>query len=1643
MTTTTCTEFKAIETANNSYDIICQYAGEMGGKIVKPVCPLTKFQKLVFRLRKRSCLCKACHVERLQNSIRSLKDKVEGRIVFKRGVLQKVSTIDKQFIATLCSLGPNRIINDVELFGLLAFAYTNMIETLIADPFTEWDEYITQCPKSMAHNFRTLTGFLSREFKMIRPTCYQIHILNKDLYNVLYRRDIFAKENLVGVEHNPGPNTIVQYLKNMEKMNTTPAPTSKRAVQVSKVLKSIEKKREKGQTIKTNNARDLKYDRMFPEGLFELGFDASSRQFLAQLIESFSKTLNINVKHEIDFGLQISQVMGYVRDLGKQAYDFFVAFVKVIVSFMKGAYASLVLNLLGEDFHDAVEMQPEGEIPWLPLMATIYSKHLTSCVFRWDWDDFVRTLGEIRNKSKAGESTLNVVVEVFKETVTLLCDTFSIDRPSFLEENPDVKRIQAEAKSIYEEYRNGVQNDYSFADRVHILQSEMEDLLYEKRKTVDVKTKEKLVYLLKKFQPISNYCMKFVNPNNGPRTEPLAVLIAGPTGVGKSTFTVPFLIALMANILPKDKLEAFKKNHNDFMFFRANENEFWDGYKMRNVAVIYDDFGQVVDSVGNPSADIFEAIRLINTAPYQLHMASLEDKQRMFACPKLVFATTNRSMFHFQSIVCSEAVTRRFHLSYVQVPKPEFCKDGYAGVWDRRLDLAKVRAKYPEVEGDISTFVALDVVEFVPWNFDKATINPELPTLDFKGLLTRAIRIYREKEQKGDKMIKFHKHMMDFKPEGDDERFVDATEHMDVKAKLLESVKWVAEAPLRTYNMALMSMPSWSEIMPVAKGLVQTLCVAVTLVTASSGLYTMYDRLFNKKIEGDYSKASARKGKGRARHTQKRGNVAKFRISKALSAQGSDVNIDAYLSIIKRNMYRLRVDGKEIGWCLFIVSRIFVVPRHFDDIMKWCESEKCVVEFLNPFTGKVVMSLDWFEDMSYFDNHEDDPKPYDYLFFCVHQFRCREHSDITQYFLPVNKPKSGEFYPSQLAVLRSGTLIFQTPNVEIAGDCEYPSIDATYRSRSLYYSSGTLRGDCGSPLVSCDPRFARPTILGIHTAGTGDSSFKNKNCCGVFLYKEEIEAVINAFDVERFVEKIPTMQVESIDNFNTLAPIQQPRMPIKTNLTRTDISKFLGWKPTMKPAYLSSFTNTEGVVIDPRVKARDGYCHDEIYIDQSILEEVFPHVANLVLKKHQAAPWRPRVLDFDEAVKGVPGVEFVDGVNRSTSPGYPYVLDNKMKGKKAWFGDDADYDMDNDAVERLRKINEELVADAINGVRNLHVFIDYLKDEKRPIEKVNAGKTRQIMACGMDYLIIAKRYFGDFIRHVCQNRILNGIAVGVDPSKEWEQIVNYLQMCNDTKVAAGDYSKYDAKIPVPIAFTALRIVEAYYFNATEEDRKVRYVLFHEIINSMHVAEGKLYEMVGGNPSGQPMTAVFNSLCNLVILVYQAFCAEDQLAELEDRYPDFEKVFNNARFQVFGDDNIVSYKPCVKHLYSQAALEVNIPKFVGMDYTNEMKNSEALGERKIWEVSFLKRGFHKVNNRVTCPLELSVIKETLHWQKKNPDLSEMKLRIECVLSELARHGREIFNQYGPQVVRASLEAYSYQPKNASFEVAFGSFDCLAF
>lgn len=171
------------------------------------------------------------------------------------------------------------------------------------------------------------------------------------------------------------------------------------------------------------------------------------------------------------------------------------------------------------------------------------------------------------------------------------------------------------------------------------------------------------------------------------RVKPLTIVLKGKSGVGKSALTIPLLDNIMMRTMKTTaELEAYKANNMDFIYSRAPETEYWDGYYGQK-AVVIDDFMQADElRVSNALVnEAFELIRMSNTYPMLLHKAHLEDKGNSYLMSRVILCSTNNFDLRSQVIHEQEALTRRFDVSAIIYPKREYCVDPNSTLGSRRL----------------------------------------------------------------------------------------------------------------------------------------------------------------------------------------------------------------------------------------------------------------------------------------------------------------------------------------------------------------------------------------------------------------------------------------------------------------------------------------------------------------------------------------------------------------------------------------------------------------------------------------------------------------------------------------------------------------------------------------------------------------------------------------------------------------------------------------------------------------------------------------------------------------------------------------------------------------------------------------------
>lgn len=569
----------------------------------------------------------------------------------------------------------------------------------------------------------------------------------------------------------------------------------------------------------------------------------------------------------------------------------------------------------------------------------------------------------------------------------------------------------------------------------------------------------------------------------------------------------------------------------------------------------------------------------------------------------------------------------------------------------------------------------------------------------------------------------------------------------------------------------------------------------------------------------------------------------------------------------------------------------------------------------------------------------------------------------------------------------------------------------------LEYNLNTTKGDCGAPIIINETKVLRK-IAGIHVAGG----------LGGKAYAESITQK----DLERALTSVPTEMQLSLD-YDSVTRIIPYEIDLNTEYSSLDMKgdlPALGFNPIGRIEKMYEANKTEiqksliyGKVSDITTKPCILYdsntnmkhlnlkkCTTRVpYISENDMEEAYLLVRNLWLKNRRRE--LARVLSYEEAIIGSDDSEYMGPINRSSSPGFPWIKFKKSgkKGKTTWFGDD-DYIIN----EEVKQIVEQRLENAREGIRTPTIWVDTLKDERRPIEKVEAKKTRVFANGPMDFNIAFRMYFLGFVAHLMENRIINEVSLGTNVySTDWKKHAIKLTSKGE-KVIAGDFSTFDGTLNSNMMVKFVELANEFY-NDSEENQLIRKVLFSEIYNSVHACDGLVYMMDHSQPSGNPVTTPLNCFINSLGI---RMCFKKIVEGSKYTLKDFSK---HVSMVSFGDDNLINFTDEISQLFRMSSLTKAFAAF-GYIYTDDTKDlkGNAPEWKNLEEVTYLKRMFRfdEEKQRWESPLLLTTILETPNWCKQTLDIQEgTKINCENSIMELSQHPKEVFDKWSRIIYQA--------------------------
>jgi hypothetical protein len=825
------------------------------------------------------------------------------------------------------------------------------------------------------------------------------------------------------------------------------------------------------------------------------------------------------------------------------------------------------------------------------------------------------------------------------------------------------------------------------------------------------------------------------------------------------------------------------------------------------------------------------------------------------------------------------------------------------------------------------------------------------------------------------------------------------------------------------------------------------------------GLYKMV-RYFGSQLldQEDDSEAEEESGGGRKISRGKRILRKSYKRAAPQIALVSDDQCRSIMhKIIKSSMLEVHIRHThtapydKIGQLLVINNTITLMPHHFvDTFVDLMEEFKDTAQIR--LTGLYSSTIDtrsqeWFirdfigynsdGESDYYNNIFDTDNLLTQDLSVINVPDLTPGPDIRKYIISQSYLDSLNTKHSSTLYLSKNAQALEITECKAVKINELAVSSADYQpytiSKCFMYNVATRKGDCGVVAALADKKNPIGKICGMHVAGTPK---QGKGYSSIFS-REDIDEVLEiiAMEVPRAManigdEIVPEQQSDMpiFSGFPVLkTDIKGVSIPARSQLIKSPMYETVQ-ESVMAPSFLAPQTD-EFSENNPWVKAYKSYNMMTGPSCNVRITAAAREYGNMLFNKSELP--EPRLFTFEEAVLGIEGTTF-RSLSRGTSAGFPDITDSKIRttGRKFYFGDEADFDLQNENALKLKTDVLTIIAKARKGERSMHVFTDYLKDELRDREKVAEKKTRLFSAGPLRLLIAYRMLFGSFMNWFYDNRISNQSSIGVNVySSEWDVIAKLL-LENQTPgvpgIGAGDYSKFDGSEKRVIHNAILNIIDRYY-DDDEDSRMARYVLWQELTNSRHYFNGDIISWSSSLPSGHPLTSMVNNMYNGIAFRYcwnRAF---------EDK-PE-EGLFDNYCYLItMGDDNVFSVPQQYIEFFNEAVLSKYM-KELGLTYTKEDKTMGDSSLRFITEVEFLKRKwkYDTTLRRYVSPLKLKGLIETLSWTRMGKYEHEIPVdKVDTALRELSYHDEATFDKWSAKIIRSSATNLDYFPSITSYK-----------
>lgn len=1138
------------------------------------------------------------------------------------------------------------------------------------------------------------------------------------------------------------------------------------------------------------------------------------------------------------------------------------------------------------------------------------------------------------------------------------------------------------------------------------------------------------------------------------RRAPFGVLVHGGSSVGKSTFT-KMLYYYYGRVHGLDTDDHFR-------YVRSPSDEYWSNFDTSMWCIQMDDIAYLLPKKAT-SVDptLSELLNVVNNVPHVPPQADLADKGKTPIRAKLVIATSNASNLNADEYFwCPLAVRRR--LPFVVKVEP---KEKYKHENGHFLDPSKL----PPIAGDFPDYWRLTLQKVKPVHQserEQADLQTIGIYDDIHEFLKVFAEESRKHELVQDKSMTCDFAMRDLKvcpvclygmnhcaceQQGSTSDFsawcvalmwgflVSFFECRYVVSTALHLAKW--QAFRRLYIDRIVSrLPARAQMLRLGtlnmgetrdQRLVQVLAILAGIAGLGLVVHSLSKKTTPVSEEapttvdeeedvGEFEEQKVLSAQGNVFGTtesqlkkEERQNVW---YSKDLSLCKFDMPIaakslvgasaDMLRDLFGRNCVRVHVSGVDETWSMkigavFVRGQFCLINNH-----AFAKGSKWRVTIIQSSTapgvsGNIELLMD-----------ERDLKRDPTRDICVFEVRCvPPFKDITKFWTQRNVQAT-----AGVVLRRDKDGTCEKQHVYGLNLLESVLVESLEKRMDIYMGTGdriTRAGDCGGLLLSTTPQGV--SVLGIHTLGHED------RCGFTALPIGPVNDLIIKFArIEVQGGGAPSFETPSVTRTLEAAHWRSLFRYIPQG-TANVYGTFTGFRPKPKSKVCNTPLVTEmcdhfhyNVKYGPPVmggwepwrKNVVEMVKPKVIYDQTMLKFcVDSYVEDIVSELPREWESQLMFLSAKAAVNGLPGVVFIDGLNRKTSMGFPW-----NKSKKSYLVDDISEDYP-DGVAFTEEVNEraqrirECYAE---GKRAYPVYTGHLKDEARSMEKIASSSTRLFTASPVDQSLVMREKLLSFVRLLQLNKFAFEAAPGtVCQSTEWGDFRKYLTQHGDHKIVGGDYGKYDKRMTADFVLAAFDVICQIHKKAGFSDDEVRSIMCigHDVAFPLVNVNGDLVEFFGTNPSGHPLTVVINSLVNSL---YMRYCFYKLRPEgSKDTFKE------NVALITYGDDNGMGVNdrvPWFNHTTIQAALAD-----IGVEYTMADKVSASIPYIHIDQFSFLKRKwvYDEQVGAWLCPLEEESIHKSLTTWTPSQSVDCYKQMVDVISSansEYFFYGKEVFQKH---------------------------------